>query len=374
MTPPFLLLAEREFRAYVATLSFWIALAVGPVAMAVVVALLAAAARPVPPLPISIEAQTGAAWRSAAAALDEAAKLEDKRIVILPPADESGAVRLTVLADGRGGVAIDGPLPLSPAGRALLARTLERDAALARLGEPAAAPPAAVAPRAVAPRADSPAVGSAAARFGLVMALWLTLTGSLGMLLQAVVRERANNALESLLASAAPMDIIAGKVLGVGAVSMLVLAAWLGAGALLAPLAPSANGLGAALVQELSAPATLVRAALVYLLAYGFYSLVTVAIAAGARDSAQAQNLSRPMFAVLLAAFFVALFASAGAGKALGWLLYVPPFAPFMLLLAPSTGWTQEALAIGLLAAATLVAGRLAAARLNLSPRQAAPR
>jgi len=200
------------------------------------------------------------------------------------------------------------------------------------------------------------------------MALWLTLTGSLGMLLQAVVRERANNALESLLASASPTDIVAGKVLGVGAVSMLVLAAWLGAGALLAPLAPSANGLGAALVQELSAPAALVRAALIYVLAYGFYSLVTVAIAAGARDSAQAQNLSRPMFAVLLAAFFAALFASAGAEKALGWLLFVPPFAPFMLLLAPSVSWSQEALAIGLLAASTLAAGKLAAGRLSLTP------
>jgi ABC-2 type transport system permease protein len=367
VTPPFLLLAEREFRAYVATLSFWLALAVGPVAMAVVVALLAAVGRPNPPLPISIDAGSVAGWRSAAAALDEAAKLEDRRVRILPPGDESGGVHLTVLADGRGGVAIDGPLPFSATGRALLARTLERDAALARLG--AAAPQPAAAPAAAAgPPTNRQAAGSAAARFGLVMALWLTLTGSLGMLLQAVVRERANRALESLLASASPTDIVAGKVLGVGAVSMLVLAAWLGAGALLAPFAPSANGLGAALVHELSGPAALIRAALIYLLAYGFYSLVTVAIAAGARDSAQAQNLSRPMFAVLLAAFFAALFASAGAGKTLGWLLFVPPFAPFMLLLTPSLSWGQEAFAIGLLAASTLVAGKLAAERLSLSP------
>jgi ABC-2 type transport system permease protein len=366
VTPPFLLLAEREFRAYVATLSFWLALAVGPIAMAVVVAVLAAAGRPAPPLPISIDARSVSAWRSAAAALDEAAKLEDRRVRILPPGDESGAVRLTVLADGQGGVAIDGaPLPLSAMGRALLARTLERDAALARLGAP---PQPAAAPAAAAgPHADPHAAGSAAARFGLVMSLWLTLTGSLGMLLQAVVRERANNALESLLATASPTDIIAGKVLGVGAVSMLVLAAWLGGGALLAPLAPSANGLGAALVQELSSPAALIRAALIYLLAYGFYSLVTVAIAAGARDSAQAQNLSRPMFAVLLAAFFAALFASVGTGKTLGWLLFVPPFAPFMLLLAPSVSWSQYALAIGLLAVSTLAAGKLAAERLSLT-------
>jgi ABC-2 type transport system permease protein len=367
VTPPFLLFAEREFRAYVATLSFWIALAVGPVAMAVVVALLAAAGRPTPALTISIDARSAVAWRSAATAVDEAAKLEDRRVRILPPGDDSGAVRLTVLADGRGSVAIDGPLPLSPAGRALLARTVERDAALARLGD--FPQPAAGHAVAAETHSDPPAAeGSAVARFGLVMALWLTLTGSLGMLLQAVVRERANNALESLLASASPTDIVAGKVLGVGAVSMLVLAAWLGAGALLAPLAPSANGLGAALVQELSAPTALIRGALIYLLAYGFYSLVTVAIAAGARDSAQAQNLSRPMFAVLLAAFFAALFASAGAGKTLGWLLFVPPFAPFMLLLAPSVSWSQYALAIGLLAVSTLVAGKLAAERLSLSP------
>lgn len=370
MSSPVLLFAAREFRAYVATLSFWIALAVGPVAMAVVVALLAlAGARPSPMTTVSIQASSAENWRLAAAALDEAAQLEGRRIVVLPMSDRDGASRVTVTGGANGLIQITGSAPLSPVGRALVERTLQRDAALARLGEP----PAPLAAPDLRPpiRTDrTAAAGSAAARFALVMALWLTLTGSLGMLLQAVVRERANNALESLLAAATPSEIVAGKVLGVGAVSMLVLIAWLGAGAALAPLAPSANGLGAALAHGISSPVALVRATLIYVLAYGFYSLVTVAIGAGARDSAQAQNLSRPMFAVLLAAFFAALSAAAGAGRALAWLLYVPPFAPFMLLLAPegSLVWSQEVLAISLLTGATWIAGRLAAGRLRLSP------
>ncbi len=45
-----------------------------------------------------------------------------------------------------------------------------------------------------------------------------------------------------------------------------------------------------------------------------------------ARDTAAAQNLSRPMFAVLLAAFFAALAAARGGGGQLAWLVYVAPF------------------------------------------------
>jgi ABC-2 type transport system permease protein len=375
MTPPVWLIAEREFRAYVATLSFWVALAVGPLALAGALGLFMLAARPPPAaVRVSIQAPSADAWRAAAAAVSEAARLEGHTLVVLPRSDRSGAARVMLPQDGgaRLDMAVAGPLPLSPAGRMLVLRTLERDAALHRLGEP---PPVASAVSADAGRpeegeAAALALSRTAARFGLVMMLWLTLTGSLGMLLQAVVRERANRALESLLAAARPVDVVAGKVAGVGAVSLLVLAIWLAAAGALAALVPAGGRVSAALGTCLASPAALARAALVYVLAFGFYGLVTVALGAGARDSAQAQNLSRPMFAVLLAAFFAALVAAGGASQALGWLLYAPPFTPFMLLLAPpgSLGAPAEVIALGLLCAAMLIAGKIAVRRLDLIP------
>jgi ABC-2 type transport system permease protein len=368
MTPPVWLIAEREFRAYVATLSFWVALAVGPLALAGALGLVTLAAKPAAPARVSIDAPSPLAYASATVALEEAAGLEGHPIVVLPRGDLSGAARLVLPADsgGRLDMAVTGPLPLSPAGRMLVLRTLERDHALARLGDPSPPQAAVTLPRATGSGASE--LARAAVRFGLVMMLWLTLTGSLGMLLQAVVRERANRALESLLAAARPVDIVAGKVVGVGAVSLLVLAIWLGAAGVLSALIPAGAGVTAALGASLGNPAALARAALVYVLAFGFYGLVTVALGAGARDSAQAQNLSRPMFAVLLAAFFAALAAAGGASKALSWLLYAPPFTPFMLLLAPpgSLGAAAEVVALCLLCAAMLIAGKIAVRRLDL--------
>jgi len=201
------------------------------------------------------------------------------------------------------------------------------------------------------------------------MILWLTLTGSLGMLLQAVVRERANRALEGLLAAAKPWEIVVGKLAGVGAVSALILAAWLGSAGALAVLAPSGAGLFHAVIGGVAAPLMLARAAGLYGLAYGFYGLVTVAVGASARDSAAAQNLSRPMFAVLLAAFFVALAAVSGAAGKLAWLVFAPPFTPFMLLLEPPGTLPARAqlASVALTLAATALAGRVAVGRLTLS-------
>jgi ABC-type Na+ efflux pump permease subunit len=187
------------------------------------------------------------------------------------------------------------------------------------------------------------------------------------MLLNAVVRERSSRALETLLASASRMEIVLGKLTGVGAVSLLVIGAWLGTAAAAAPFTPAAAGPGAAVLSQLGDPAALVRAALIYVVAYLFYGLLTIALGAGARDSAQAQNLSRPMFAILLAAFFASLASVAGAAGGLSWLAWAPPFTPFILLLrGPGAIGGNEVLAIGLTLAGAALCARAAAVRMQV--------
>ncbi len=406
MTPPVWLIAEREFRAYAATLSFWIALAVGPLAMAGALGVAAlAAAGPSTPGPstlgpaVAVVASDPAVMRSARAAVSEVAALEGRRVVLAAP---GGAGTRFIVEAGPNGLAqarFEGAPVLSPEGQALAARTVERDVAVGkiapslpfmrrdvraadRVGNPSEAHGneySNALPRSDSPtpalRADPPhkGEGGVIARFAMVMMLWLTLTGSLGMLLQAVVRERATRALESLLAAAAPWEIVFGKLAGVGAVSLLVLASWLGSAAALAPLVPGgavpgAGGVVAGVLRGLADPVGLARAGVIYILAYAFYGLVTVAVGAAARDTAAAQNLSRPMFTVLLAAFFAALAAASGAGG-LGWLVYAPPFTPFMLLLQPPGAMTLGAQlgAVALLAAGAGAAGVWAVSGLGLT-------
>jgi ABC-2 type transport system permease protein len=361
VTPPFLIIAEREFRAYVATLSFWVALVAGPLALGLIVGVAALSTRTPAPTRVAIAAPDPATWRSAAAALGEAAAVEGQKIVILPAGQAGAAARLVLEIGPDGGrrVRVVGSLPLSTEGRLLAQRTIERDEALSalRAAGGASAPDYRLA---VEPPGHPTRASGVLGRFGVVMMLWLTLTGSLGMLLQSVARERVNRSLESLLAAVSPAEIVFGKLVGVGAVSALVLGAWLGSAAALGRLMGAVASLGG-LAPD---PIALVLAVLVYVMGFGFYGLVTIAVGASARDAAQAQNLSRPMFAVLLAAFFVALAGALGRTSELSWLVYAPPFTPFLVLMAPPGAFSAGSLslALGLLAAGAAGAG-LAATR-----------
>jgi ABC-2 type transport system permease protein len=308
------LIAGREFRAYAMTASFWVALAIGPLLMAA--ALLLTAQGPHPAL-------------------------------------RTASLTLAQDADGRVAATFSPGFPLSAGGKAQLLRVLEQDG---DLKGPV---------RLAAERAKPKVEPDALRRFALLMMLWMTLTGSLGMLLQAVVRERSNRALESLLAAARPSDIVFGKLLGVGGVSLLVMGTWLGSSAALGFVSPASGGIVAALLQGFAQPAVLAQAVGVYLLAFAFYGLTTIAIGGLARDNADAQNLARPMFAVLLVVFFTAMAAALGA-HGLGWLVYLPPFTPFMLLMQPQPAGVALT-ALALLAAAAAVAAWLAVRTLRLS-------
>ena len=364
---PMLLIAEREFRAYASTLSFWLALAIGPLLLAGAVGMAGLASHRAAPTPIVLAAPSADARAMAEDALRQAAALDHREIAVLAGGAPPTVARIQVApgTDGLLHARFNGPEALSPAAQALASRTVELTSARTRLGlatspAPAPAPPS--------PKSSADQAG-AAGRFAVVMMLWLTLTGSLGMLLQAVVRERANRALESLLAAASAADIALGKLLGVGAVSVLVLGAWLSAAAALSPLAPGGGGMMAGLIQGMTQPSTLLTAALIYPLAFAFYGLLTIAVGARARDTAAAQNLSRPMFSLLLVAFFVAM-AAAGGAHGLGWLSFAPPFTPFLLLLqAPGAlSPLAQAGAFGMLSLAAIVAGWAAITGISVSP------
>jgi len=309
------LIAGREFRAYAMTASFWVALALGPILMGAVVLL---------------SGGHGAA-----------------------PAQPSATLTLTQDRAGAVTAQFGQGFPLSADGRTRFVDLLQRDGTVHG------------AVRVVAEHPKSSLDAEALRRFALLMMLWMTLAGSLGMLLQAVVRERSNRALESLLAAARPAEIVFGKLVGVGAVSLLVVSTWLGSSAAMGALAPASGGAVAGLMQGFADPAVLLRAGAIYVLAFAFYGLATVAIGALARDNADAQNLARPMFATLLVVFFTALASTAGA-HSLGWLVYVAPFTPFMLLIQPQPIGV-ELVSLDLLAAATVFAGWLAVRALRLA-------
>jgi ABC-type Na+ efflux pump permease subunit len=144
----------------------------------------------------------------------------------------------------------------------------------------------------------------------------------------------------------------------VGAVSLLVLIVWLGSAALFSLFLPTDTGLVGAVLAQFAHPLTLLCDALIYLCAFGFYGAATLVLGAMARDAASAQNVARPLFLVLLAAFFVALAAPVDA-----WLTYLPPLTPFLLLVNSPGSVTgmSRAISLGMMGLATLALMLLAA-------------
>jgi ABC-type Na+ efflux pump permease subunit len=361
LTRPSLLIARREILTYVATLSFWAALLISPLALAGAI-LFVRAAPPQAPAPLVVTCADARLAEAARGAFAEAARLEGRRVDSAPAAAaRAAATRLDCALDPRGPVRwrVTGPLRLSPSGLALAARTLERDAARAQ-----GAPAAGVETTIVQDAPAAPRMG----RFVLMFMLWLVLTGSLGMLLQAVVRERSTRALEMLLASSRASEIVLGKLIGVGAVSVIVLAVWLAGAALFARALPGAAS--RLVADDLADPLALARAALIYLLAFGLYGFTIIALGAGARDSSSAQNLSRPVFVVLVAVFFVCMGHSLGGAHAPVWQLYAPPLTPFALLAAGPAELSplHELAGFAVLCAATAFCARWAVRSLTLAP------
>ncbi len=357
------LIAEREFRTYVATLSFWLALAAGPLLTATVFAL-APTAGSSATVAVAIHAGDPALSRSALVALTDAGRIESRHFRFVAK-NERASLTLQRI-DNAVMMRFSSRFPLTAEGHLLVARTLERNLEEGRASGAHGQVTLVTVREAAGNSLLADEDNAAASRFVMVAILWLTLTGSLGMLLQAVVRERANRALEGLLSAVRPWEIMAGKLVGVGAVSALIFVVWLGCVAALSGLAPRGEDAVSHVLAHLASPASLLRAAAIYLLAWLFYGTVTFGLGAAARDVTSAQNLSRPMFAVLLAAFFVALACAFGARES--WLLYVPPFTPFLLLLhAPSELSAASQLeAVGLVLLATAVAGWLAIGRLTV--------
>ena len=362
------LLAEREFVAYVGTVTFWIALALGPISMVAVVGLTAIGGSAPPATPagaqtisISVDAEDPSVGAATVDALRAASELMERPITVVTRRD---AARLSVARrDGRLVLDLQPVETFPPIVRAFILDRVSLQTQCGIHNRRCLLPPAGVdvshptAQPAVAthgPRAgaSAPSVG----RVAVATLLWLTLTGSLGMLLQAVVRERTNRGLETLLAVASPLEIVLGKLAGVGAVSCLVTGAWIGAGAGLAAITSHRGGLVSALLSGLSQPADILRSTLCFVLAYVSYGLATVAIGSKAGDTAAAQNMSRPLFAVLMIVFLAVTASASGGAAALTWLVFLPPFTPFLLITGDYSP-VQELSAVGLTIIAIAIAG-----------------
>jgi ABC-2 type transport system permease protein len=119
--------------------------------------------------------------------------------------------------------------------------------------------------------------------FALALGLCITIGGQ--YLVQGVVEEKESRILESLLCTIQPAELMAGKLFGLGAVGLLVIAVWGGAGLVV--------GLPALAAMHIQLPAFILPVAVAYfLLGYLFYGSLMLGIGAVTNNMREAQQFS----------------------------------------------------------------------------------
>jgi ABC-2 type transport system permease protein len=174
-----------------------------------------------------------------------------------------------------------------------------------------------------------------------------------------VMEEKSSRVVEVLLATVRPIQLLAGKVLGIG---LLVLAqAGLVVGFALA--------LGAAVGSNLlhgAGPVTVVSTLLWLVLGYAFYSWVYAAAGSMAERQDQVQSLAIPLAIPMLVGYIFALTVATNGTTSTFFdvLAYLPPTAPFampVLIAINAVAWWQVTLAALISVASTIAVARLAA-------------
>ncbi|HET9733456.1 MAG TPA: ABC transporter permease [Acidimicrobiales bacterium] len=280
-----------------------------------------------------------------------------------------GAGRLDMVVDGSARIVVSNPIsPSDTSARAryvhavsvtLGARRAFTEAGLtpAQAATVAAARPLPVESLHPAKKARTASEGTAL--IGVIL-VFIVLTQYLTWTLMGVMEEKANRVVEVLLATVKPIELLAGKVLGIGVVA-LVQAVSLVAFALVV-----AEATGSTLVHGRAS--VVAAATLVWLvLGYAFYSWLYAAAGSLAERQDQVQSLALPLSVPLIFGYIVSLVGvSSGRPSLLVEVLaYLPFTAPFAMPTLVGFGqaeWWQFLLSVvGSLAATVLVA--LAAAR-----------
>lgn len=174
-----------------------------------------------------------------------------------------------------------------------------------------------------------------------------------------VMEEKSSRVVEVLLAAVRPLQLLSGKVIGIG---LLALAQ---AGLVVAVALVVAALVGSDLLHG-TAPLVIVATLAWLLLGYGFYSWVYAAAGSLAERQDQVQALVLPLSLPILLGYIVALTTAASGSPSLlaTVLAYLPPTAPFempVLVGLAAVNWWEFLAAALISVASTVAVARLAA-------------
>jgi ABC-2 type transport system permease protein len=194
-----------------------------------------------------------------------------------------------------------------------------------------------------------------------VFLLYGQLIGYCFTVAMGVVEEKSTRVIEVLLAAVRPVQLLAGKIIGIGLVGLIQLAIIAAVG--LAVAVPAG-----AITLPPDAAGTIASVLLWFLLGYAFYSSMFAVAGAIVSRQEELQNTATPLNLLMIASFFIAFTSSVSGGDSTLARVssFLPPVAPLVMPLRIAGGdaaaW-EVALSVAIMLV-SIVAVVLLAARL----------
>ena len=194
--------------------------------------------------------------------------------------------------------------------------------------------------------------------FGLVLGMYVSLTMYGTQILRGVLEEKSNRIIEVIISAVKPTDLMAGKILGIGAVGLTQVCIWsVCAFVLTAPGMWAALSLSPGQISKMT-PAMVVWLPIYFVLGYLLYSTVFAAIGACFNSEEEAQQLAVVAHGILALPMVLFLPVLSNPSSRLAVTLSLIPFlSPTLMYLRIVTetppGW-QVALSVVLILVTTV--------------------
>jgi ABC-2 type transport system permease protein len=169
---------------------------------------------------------------------------------------------------------------------------------------------------------------------GFVYLLWISIFSIAQMLLNNTIEEKSNRLIEVLLSSVTSGELMVGKLVGIAAVGMTMLGAWLGF--LVAILAinsgPEAQ-IATSLLEVLKTSGLLPAFIVYFLLGYLLYGAIFLALGSVCNTLKEAQNMMQPVVLIMIVPLMTMMFIPKDPNGTLATVLsWIPIYTPFVMM------------------------------------------
>ncbi len=168
-----------------------------------------------------------------------------------------------------------------------------------------------------------------------VYLLWISIFSITQSLLTSTIEEKSTRISEVLLSSVSPVQLMAGKILGVAGTGLMMIATWVLTAFVAMKYLPKLLGAPASLdlTPILSDPVLLASFVIYFLLGYMLYAAILIGIGSVVNTIQEAQALMMPVMMMLMLPLLAMMPIGRDPNGTFAKVMsYIPPFTPFVMM------------------------------------------